>query len=89
MRGAYGVGIAPVRDLVGSTDFSIAVQCVHSCIAGDMNLIWVARKNDCHASTDVVAIFAYGHLTNTNALSLSLNESCVSSGRGHTFDIEN
>lgn len=62
----YSVGISPIFNLVGSTDFAIAVENIHASIAWRGNLIWVARKDHRDSLADIFTIFSNSDLANLN-----------------------
>jgi hypothetical protein len=58
-----GIDESPVFNLVGSADFAVAVQNVHSGVRGDVDIVWMAGEDDGHAFADIVPVFSYCHLT--------------------------
>ena len=62
-----GVDKPPVPDLIGTRDFSVAVQCMHAGIAWDLNFMWMTGENDCHAVPDIITIFANSGLADMNS----------------------
>jgi len=63
----WHIGEAPIFDLVGSTDFAVAVECVHAGVAGDRDVIWSAGEDYGYSAADGTSVFSNSCLTDSNS----------------------
>jgi len=67
VRETNGINETPVFYLIGAANFPITIENAHAGVAGDGNIIGVAREDYCHAVAHIVAIEADCCLTHMDA----------------------